>query len=73
MGNLRKKTRFIAKSGDKIIAEAESLEDLAKTLQARNIDPRHVEILSSEDLFGTRREHMGFRIPKSRYKELSDQ
>ena len=47
---LRPLQTFKAKMGDRVIAESESLESLAKKLRKMNVDPRSVRIISSKKL-----------------------
>src|SRR5271169_5846604 len=41
---------FIAKIGDRIIAEGENLDDLGKQLRKIDVDPRSIRITSSKKL-----------------------
>lgn len=51
--------RFRALRDEKVVAEADSLEDIAAKLRGLGIDPREVRIVSSEDLSPVAR--AGFR------------
>ncbi|HDN74386.1 MAG TPA: hypothetical protein ENG16_05135 [Archaeoglobus sp.] len=44
----KKKRVFRAYRGEEFVAEAQNLEELAKILRDKNVDPRSVKIISSE-------------------------
>ena len=55
----RKKKSFRAYKGEELVAEAQDLEELAKILREKNVDPRSVKIVSSEPVKPVAR--MGWR------------
>ncbi len=57
------KERFRALKGDKVLAEADNLDQLALSLRKLNVDPRSVRILSSTYLAAVAR--AGFRARKT--------
>lgn len=46
----KKKKVFRAYRGEELVAEAHDLEELAKILREKNVDPRSVKIVSSEHI-----------------------
>ncbi|ADC66530.1 conserved hypothetical protein [Ferroglobus placidus DSM 10642] len=46
----KKKKVFRAYRGEELVAEARDLEELARILKEKNIDPRSVKIVSSEPI-----------------------
>jgi hypothetical protein len=56
--------RYTAVRGRRIVLEASSLEELAKKLKKAGIDPRDVEIRSSEPVPAV--EKLGFRLVRSK-------
>ncbi len=55
----KRKKVFRAYRGEELVAEAKDLEELAKILKEKNVDPRSVKIVSSEPIKPVAR--MGWR------------